>query len=249
MKLKLDVTELAKIISELDLYKETVKVLEEYHVEEEKLDARKAQLEKRVDELKELIKKNEAECQMYKDADDMTTYIHLKSEQKQLRSELEVTEEVASEIKADYTNLKFKYVAPLRQAQGKDGQEKQELFDATKELIQLRFEIYHCLSTLSKAMLQQQVKIWDANEILDDAEVQRRFKTRPITSENATPQFWYQNETFMNKHDVNNALRGGNGNHGNPNPNELTALSKELKKLAEVKEATETKTKTKTKGD
>lgn len=243
MKLKLDVTELAKIISELDLYKETVKVLEEYHVEEEKLDARKAQLEARVNELKELINKSEQECQMHKN--DMTTYIHLKAEQKQLKTELEVTEEIASEIKADYTNLKFKYVAPLRQAQGKDGQEKQELFDATKELIQLRFEIYHCLSTLSKAMLQQQVKIWDANEILDDAEVQRRFKTRPITSENATPQFWYQNETFMNKHDVNNALRGGDGNHGNPNPNELPALSKELKKLAEVKEAAQIKPKTK----
>lgn len=239
MKLKLDVSEIAKIISELDLYKEGVKVLQQYHAEEEELDARKVQLEARMNELKELINKSEQECQTHKN--DMTTYIHLKAEQKQLKTELEITEEVAKELKTDYTNLKFKYVPQLRTALSKDEKEKQELFEATKELIQLRFDLLHGMATLSKALQQQQVKIWDANEILDDEEVKERFRTRPITSENATPMFWYQFNTFISKQDINSALRGNNDKYGNPNFNEPPALNKALSKLKEEKESKKNK--------
>ncbi|QTL49965.1 hypothetical protein [Priestia aryabhattai] len=203
--IKVDVSGIKKMIEEMDIYKETKKEIEQYEAEKALIDARKQEIENRMEHLQKALTENMLACETYKH--EPSTVINLKHEQRELNRDLEVLNLMLDEMKEEYVELKLKYAPIFRQAGNK---EKGKHISVTEEIEETKYVMLTAIAELSSEMRRQYLEVEDAlTEVYNDPTVRENLRYREVVhGEYPSPSFSYFETAVIHKNEVFGATRG-----------------------------------------
>jgi hypothetical protein len=203
--IKVDVSGIKKMIEEMNIYKETKKKIEQFEEEKALIDARKQEIEKRMEHLQKALTENMLACETYKH--EPSTVINLKHEQRELNRDLEVLNLMLDEMKEEYTELKLKFAPLYRQAGSK---EQGKHVSITEEIEEAKYIMLTAIAELSMEMYNQHREVEEAlMEVYNDETVQKKLRVRRLYyGESPRPSFSYLNKAVLLKDEVFGATGG-----------------------------------------
>lgn len=203
--IKVDVSGIEQVIKEMDIYKETKRVIKRYEAEKAQINARQQEIESRMEHLQKALTENIMACETYKH--EPSTVINLKHEQRELNRDLEVLNLMLDEMKEEYVELKLKYTPIFRQAGAK---EEGKYIPVTDEIEEAKYIILTAIAELSNKMREQHLQVEEALiEIYNDETVQEKLRVRKLHyGESPRPSFSYFNHAVILKDEVFGATSG-----------------------------------------
>ncbi|MGG3193937.1 hypothetical protein [Priestia aryabhattai] len=203
--IKVDVSGIKETIKEMEIYKETKKVIEQYEEEKAQIEARKQEIEKRMEHLQKALTENMLACEVYKS--EPSTVVNLKHEQKVIKTDLEILASMLDEIEEEYTALKLKFAPIYRQAGTK---EKGRHISITEEIEEAKYIMLTSIAELSAEMIRQHREVEEAlMEVYNDETVQERLKYPLVRhGQSPKPTFSYAMNDVIHRGDVFSAIDG-----------------------------------------
>ncbi len=205
--IKVDRSELNKLIESMEIFTEMKKVLANYEVEVKKLDERESQLKQKREELKQEMAANILERQQEEDIDRQ---VELNVEAKKLSDKDKVISTMLEKLAEDRLELKRKYVPLINEARGEAMKEKNK-YSIQKMVSIMKYEMLKAIADISKEMGNQYYEVAsDVQEILDDPAIKEQFgrgRTR-FERELFMPTFYVMDKSVISKAEVNGCLYG-----------------------------------------
>lgn len=169
--LKIDRTAIDKAIEEMELFTATKEVLAKYEVEKEVLEKREEALNERLEKLST----QHAQTLMDREfaSENVSEYILLSQQLTKFNEEVKILNSLQKEVKANFTELKKKYMPIIQETYKNDSAARLKHFNIGETIAHVQNELKQVISDYKKAIHEQDQQVMPViyDDFLDDSEL------------------------------------------------------------------------------
>lgn len=169
--LKIDRTAVDKAIEEMELFETTKEVLKQYESEKEVLEKREVALNERL----AMLSNQHAQTLMDREfaSENVGEYILLSQQLTKFNEEVKILNSLQKEVKANFTELKKKYMPILQETYKNDSAARHKHFNIGETVAHVQNELKQAISDYKKAISEQDQQVMPIiyDDFLDDSEL------------------------------------------------------------------------------